>query len=283
MVRGWTIVCAGMILAGQQLPPAWLLAGNPSAERVRAAGFGQAAPDNSVPGDLRPLLAAPQSELGLVTQRYGADRLTLNGNYDGGRGPGRGRGRMDSPADGRTSRAQDPAPATSVPLSLSPNRIARLKRYDLSWQAALAKLDASKLSSAGRTELETLKATIQSNLAALETDTAKVAELMPLVPFAPAIIRLNESRIRMEDVNSQQAAGVLTELTRDVARVKARVEAGLNGAGSADALKVSNDLGDPRRGFGRRAPQQRHDLVQFLQRLRPALYVVDGHALQAGR
>ena len=165
MVRGWTIVCAGMILAGQQLSPAWLLAGDPNAETVRAAEFGQAAPDNSVPGDLRPLLAAPQSELGLVTQRYGADRLTLNGNYDGGRGPGRGgrgggRG-MEVPADGRAGRGADPAPAASVPLSLSLNRIARLKRYDMSWQAALAKLDAGKLSAAGRTELETLKATIQ--------------------------------------------------------------------------------------------------------------------------
>ena len=246
MVRGWTIVYAGMFLAGQQLAPAWLLAGRPSAETVRAAAFEQAALDNSVPGDLRPLLAAPQSELGLVTQRYGADRLTLNGNYDGGRGPGRGgrgggRG-MDLPADGGAGRGADPAPAASVPLSLSLNRIARLKRYDMSWQAALAKLDAGKLSAAGRTELDTLKASIQSNLAALETDTAKVAELMPLVPFAPAIIKLNETRIRLEDVNSQQAAGVLTELTKDVARVQARVEAGLNGAGNGDALKVSKDL-----------------------------------------
>ena len=148
-----------------------------------------------------------------------------------------------SPRTAGAGRGTDPAPAASVPLSLSLNRIARLKRYDMSWQAALAKLDASKLSTAGRTELETLKASIQSNLAALETDTAKIAELMPLVPFAPTIIKLNEARIRMEDVNSQQAAGVLTELTKDVARVQARVEAGLNGAaGSADALKVSKDL-----------------------------------------
>ena len=171
--------------------------------------------------------------------------MTLNGNYDGGRGPGRGGrggGRGDLPVDGRAGRDADPAPAASVPLSLSLSRIARLKRYDASWQAALAKLDAGKLSAAGRSELETLKASLQSNLAALETDTAKVAELIPLVPFAPAIIRLNEARIRMEDVNSQQAAGVLTELTKDVARVQARVEAGLNGAGSADALKVSKDL-----------------------------------------
>ena len=31
MVRGWTMVCAGMILAGQQLSPAWSLAGDPNA------------------------------------------------------------------------------------------------------------------------------------------------------------------------------------------------------------------------------------------------------------
>ena len=59
MVRGWTMVCAGMILTGQQLSPEWLHAGDPSAQTARAAEFGQAAPDNSVPGDLRPLLAAP--------------------------------------------------------------------------------------------------------------------------------------------------------------------------------------------------------------------------------
>ena len=48
----------------------------------------------------------------------------------------------------------------------SPNRIARLKRFDLSWQAALGKLDSNKLSPAGKADLATLKATIQTNLAA---------------------------------------------------------------------------------------------------------------------
>ena len=49
MVRGWTMVCAAMILAGQQLS-AWLLAGDTSAESVSAAAFEQAAPDNSKTG-----------------------------------------------------------------------------------------------------------------------------------------------------------------------------------------------------------------------------------------
>ena len=106
---------------------------------------------------------------------------------------------------------------------------------------------------------------------------------MPLLPFAPAIIKLNEARIRMEDVNSQQAAGVLTELTKDVARVRARVEAGLNGAGNTDALKVSKDSATRGADSVDGLRNSVTTVVQLLQRLRPALHVVDGHAVQAAR
>jgi hypothetical protein len=247
--RRCTIVCAGLLLAGTHLFPAWMQARAGAASEQLA---GQAAPstslpssgdDNSVPSDLRQLLAAPDSELRLVTARYNIDRSTLNGNYDGGRGPGRGgRGGGIRGDEGRGGRGTEPGSGVVVPLSLSPNRIARLKRFDLSWQAALGKLDAHKLSTAGRTELDALKTSIQANLAELDADAVKIAQVLPLVPFAPAIIKLNEARIRLEDVNSQQAAGVLTDVTKDIARVKDRVEAGLSGAANGDALKVSKDL-----------------------------------------
>jgi hypothetical protein len=235
----WTIVCAAMLLAGAKLLPAWT--------EARAGNDGQAqqapATDNTVPSDLRPLLAAPQSELRLVSHRYATDRSTLNGNYDGGRGPGRGgRGGGGGGPDGRGGRGMDPGATAVVPASLSSNRIARLKGFDMSWQTALGKLDAGKLSMSAKAELETLKTTIQTNLNALDADADKVAQLMPLVPFAPAIVKLNEARIRMEDVSSQQAAGVLSGLTKEIALVKARVEAGLTGAATSDALKVSKDL-----------------------------------------
>jgi len=234
--RRWTVVCAAVLLAGTQLFPVWLHARAGARQPTAQAP----ADDNTVPSDLRPLLAAPESELRLVTQRYNTDRTTLNGNYDGGRGPGRG-GRGGEGRGGRGTAAAPAAPAPA-PLSLSPNRIARLKRFGMSWQAALAQIDASKLSTAAKADLDALKAAVQANLTALDTDAATVGQVMPLVPFAPAIIKLNEARIRMEDVNSQQAAGVLTELTREIGRVKARVEAGLNGGAIGDALKVSKDL-----------------------------------------
>jgi len=237
-----------MMLAGAQIAPVWTQARH-EIDRGRAvvahttqpqAGAQAPADETTVPADLRPLLASTESELRLVSLRYSTDRSTLNGNYDGGRAPGRGGRGGGGGAQGRGRGAEQGTAVTR--LSLSPSRIARLKRFDVSWQAALGRLDASRLSAAGKAELDTLKSKVQTNMAALDADAARIAQVMPLVPFAPAIIKLNEARIRMEDVNSQQAAGVLTELTREIARVKARVEAGLNGATNGDALKASRDL-----------------------------------------
>ena len=42
------------------------------------------AQEAAVPTDLKPLLAAPQSEMRMVVQRYSLDRTTLSGNYANG-------------------------------------------------------------------------------------------------------------------------------------------------------------------------------------------------------
>ena len=54
-----------------------------------------------------------------------------------------------------------------------------------------------------------------------------MADVAPMLPFAPALVRLNESRIKLEDVNSQQAAGVLMDVVKQVAQIRARLEAGI--------------------------------------------------------
>jgi enterochelin esterase family protein len=190
----------------------------------RSQGPAPAAPaDTRVPADLRPLLAPRQSEMRLVVQRYTLDRTLLAGNYQGGIEGGRGRSLV----------------------SLSTARIARLKRFDFDWQAALDRIDAGKLSPAGRTEWEALKTTIRNNGAALDADARHVAELSPIVPFAPRIVALYEARARMEGVDAQKAAGEATAVSREIAEVRARIEAGLNatnGDAPADALRVGRDL-----------------------------------------
>ncbi|MEX1184235.1 MAG: DUF885 family protein [Gemmatimonadota bacterium] len=182
----------------------------------------------TVPSDLRPLLLQPQSELRLVVQRYELDRETMNDNYIGDGTSQRGR-RQD---------AQEPPQPAVTTVSLSPDRIARLKRYDLDWQAALERIDAGPLTPVARADLSELKAAISANLAQLDADAAERAAVLPVLPFAPLVVDLVEARIRMEDVDGRIAAGVVTDLTRQIDVARQRLEAGVTGGTSADALRV---------------------------------------------
>ena len=167
-----------------------------------------AAQDLAVPSDLKSLLAPRHSEMRLVVQRYTMDRNLLNGNYAGAaRGRGRGRGGAATPAP--------------QPVPISPARIARLKRFDMDWKAALNGLDARKLSPEATADLQALKRTIDENLAQLETDTATLAAMAPAIPFAPRLVALIEARIKVKDINSQAAAGEITAATKEIAAIRA--------------------------------------------------------------
>ena len=225
-----------IILTTFQIASATLLQGQRNAAQrddlqgLQAASQVKTPVDQSVPADLRSLLTPRQSEMRLVTQHYNADRATLNGNYDRGGSAGRGGGRGAVPV--------------GVPgLSLSTNRIARLKRYDMDWQAALGKLTASRLSAAAQSDLNALKTTIQANLTQLDADAAAIAQIMPLLPFAPQIIGLSEARIRMDDIDAKKAAGIITEVTKQIGRIRAGLMEGLGGiTGEPAGLRVGKDV-----------------------------------------
>ena len=171
------------------------------------------AQDAPVPADLKPLLAAPRSELHLVQRRYTLDRATLSANYAHGTPGGRiGRGNAAPGAPGAVA---------TPPVPVSRGRLARLKRFDLSWQSALAKLETSSLTPAGARDLDALKGSIVANLEALERDALTHAQAIAAAPFAPRLVDLAEARKRVEDIDSQRAAGILTEVTQQIARLKA--------------------------------------------------------------
>ena len=164
------------------------------------------AQEPAVPADLKPLLAAPQSDMRLVVQRYTLDRSTLSGNYANGSMGRGGRGRGNP---------QAAAPALLVPLS--PARIARLKRFDTNWLASLNKIDAGKLTPAAKTDLDSLKTTVGANLTRLDEDGLTMVRALAAAPFAAKLVQLVEARIRVEDINSQRAAGTLTDVAKEIA------------------------------------------------------------------
>jgi len=128
-------------------------------------------------------------------------------------------------------------------VAVSPARIARLKRFDTNWQAALARLDTTKLTPQAKTDLASLGASIAGNLAQLDADARTVAQVNVVAPLAPAIVRLVEARIRVEDMNAQRAAASLNDVTKEIARLSSappRVnrEQALLGATAVDQLRA---------------------------------------------
>jgi len=183
-----------------------------------------APPAQAVPADLKPLLAAPVSEMRLVVTRYRADRTTLAGNYAGPSGGGGGRGGRGGAAAPAGAGAGGPAAAPAQPVPLSPARLARLKRFDLDWQAALARINSAKFSAPAVADLTALKASIDTNLKQIEADALTMAQVMPALPFATKIVALVEARIRIQDLNPQEAAATTVAIARDAAKMRAALE-----------------------------------------------------------
>ena len=215
MTRAWNWMLVLAVCAGSLVVPVNLAADRQQAPQAQPA-------PQAVPADLTALLAAPASEMRLVLTRYRADRTTLAGNYAGpsGAGGGRGGGR----GGGGGAGAPTAAPP-SQPVAVSPARLARLKRFDLDWQAALGKLNTARFSATATADLATLRTTIDANLKQIEADALTMAQVMPALPFATKIVALVEARIRVQDLNSQKAAETTMAIVKDVTTMRAALEA----------------------------------------------------------
>src|SRR4029450_12848891 len=69
--------------------------------------------------------------------------------------------------------------------------------------------------------LAELSVTIAANTAQLQEDAKTLGQVLTVAPFAPTIVRLVESRIRVEDMNAQRAAATITEVTKEITRLTA--------------------------------------------------------------
>ncbi|MGA2585526.1 MAG: DUF885 family protein [Candidatus Aminicenantales bacterium] len=162
----------------------------------------------AVPANLNALLTPKQSEMRIVTQRYEADRAELSRFYH----------------------------------VLSANRFSRLKRFDMDWAAALDELKADNLSAAAKSDLRTLKNNVIVNLKRLDTDAASSAQLGPLIPFAAGIAQLEEARLRMDSMNPEKAAIVVSKVSEQIGRARAILEEGLGEKAKLEAMNLSKDL-----------------------------------------
>ncbi len=198
------------------------------------------AQDAGVPADLRPLLAKPASEMRLVVTRYSADRNTLNQNFAGPGGFNMGRGGGGRQAAAGTAGSGVQVGRGTVPISQA--RLARLKRFDLDWQAALGKLVTGKLSAVAAADLASLKATVENNLKQVEAENLQLAQMAPALPFAPKLVALVEARIRVDDINWENAARTLTEVKNWIGTATAGTPMKMNAGTAARAAEATDTL-----------------------------------------
>lgn len=127
------------------------------------------------------------------------------------------------------------------PVDLSPERTARLKKYYAGWQARVASVDYEPLSVEGRIDHIVLRRRIATESRLIEREEKWRAETAELLPFAGAILALNDARMRMETLDPEKAAAALDKLAAQIDTTRRGVDAAPKAA-KLVAFRAQNSL-----------------------------------------
>ncbi|HSE24129.1 MAG TPA: DUF885 family protein [Pyrinomonadaceae bacterium] len=127
----------------------------------------------------------------------------------------------------------------AFPVPMSPSRRERFKQFYSEWLASLARLDFERMSEDGQIDYILFKNHLEYELRQLNIQAGQLDEIQALIPFAKTIIDLEETRRRMEPIDSARVAVTLTDLRKVVDERRRAVEAGLRSEGQANS---TNDV-----------------------------------------
>ncbi|HKA18882.1 MAG TPA: DUF885 family protein [Blastocatellia bacterium] len=116
-------------------------------------------------------------------------------------------------------------------------RQTRMRRFYNEWLTALTKLDFDRMSQDGRIDYLLFKNHLEHELRQLDLQSKALAEVAPLIPFAQTITDLEDSRRRMEAIESPKIASLFTRMSKQIDATSKAVEAGLKADAKADAIK----------------------------------------------
>jgi uncharacterized protein (DUF885 family) len=126
----------------------------------------------------------------------------------------------------------------SFPVAVSRARRERFKKFYHDWLVSLLSMDFDSMSQDGKIDYVLFKNHLEYELRQLDIQSRQIAEIEPLLPFAATIIDLEESRRRMEPINSPKVAATLTELRKQVDEKRRAVELGLRTEGRGGDTNV---------------------------------------------
>jgi uncharacterized protein (DUF885 family) len=163
------------------------------------------APDAYVP-DMTQLSAAT-SELRDVVDRFSADRQAILRFY-------------------------------TIPVSKE--RRERLRAFHQTWLTkGLPTIEFDRLSQEGKVDYVLLRNHIEYQLALLGREERRHAETMPLLPFADAIVTLQEDRQKLRFMGATEAADAVAKMTQQIEQQRTAVEKQIGSGAKPQALTAA--------------------------------------------
>jgi len=136
----------------------------------------------------------------------------------------------------------------SFPVATSPARRERFRDLYNDWLTSLQKLDFDSMSQDGKVDYILFKNHLEYELRQLDIQQKQLEEIQPLVPFAKTIIDFEETRRRMDSIDSAKTAATLNELKKQVDERRTAMEASLrpprggDNPNPPDALRVKKTV-----------------------------------------
>ena len=119
----------------------------------------------------------------------------------------------------------------------SRQRREKLQGFYAAWLKALPRIDFDRLSREGQVDYVLLRNYIEYQAMLLGREERNNRETAPLLPFADAILKLQEDRQRLDFIEADEAAAAVATIAERVKQQRASVEAGL--AGGSGSGKVA--------------------------------------------
>ncbi|MGQ0762239.1 MAG: DUF885 family protein [Acidobacteriota bacterium] len=123
----------------------------------------------------------------------------------------------------------------SYPVASSPARRERFRKFYGDALERIRQLNFEAMNQAGKVDYVLFRNHLERELRQLDIEEKQLADMKPLIPFASAIVSLEEARRRMEPIDSAKTAATLNELKRQIEATRRAVEAGLRPERDAEA------------------------------------------------
>ncbi|MBI4892597.1 MAG: DUF885 family protein [Acidobacteria bacterium] len=133
-------------------------------------------------------------------------------------------------------------------IGLSPTRAQRMQRFYADWSARLAALPFEPLSQDGKVDYILFRNHLQRELRQFDLDAQSQSAISSLVPFAPGIVALEESRRKLEPLDARKAGAALDAIRRNTAETQRTLQASLRSTpvSKARAWKAAGQVAELR-------------------------------------